>query len=113
MVEIDQSKKMSMGDLDLREEGRARPEPNEELQKIHIRVVVEKFTFIGQGLLEAMQVDLMSLLRINSDLFTWAIEDMLGIDLRVICHKLAIDPKVQPVVQKQRKLEMEKPKVAM
>ena len=36
MVEIDQGRRMNMRDLDFREEGRARLEPNDELQKIQI-----------------------------------------------------------------------------
>ena len=97
MVETDQNKKMNMRDLDPREEGRVRPEPNDEFQKIQIGAVVEKFTFIGRGLSEAMNVGLMTLLRRNSEIYAWAPKDMLGIDSKVICHKLAIDPKVQPV----------------
>ena len=37
---------MNTKDLDLREERRARPEPNDELQKIQIGMLPEKFTFI-------------------------------------------------------------------
>ena len=36
MVKVDQPTKMNMKDLDPREEGRARPEPNDKLQKIQI-----------------------------------------------------------------------------
>ena len=71
-----------------------RLEPNDELQKILISEVVEKFTFIGQELLEAMKAELASLLQTNLDLLAWAPEDMLEIDPKVICHRLAIDPKV-------------------
>ena len=46
MVEVDRSRKMNMRDLDPREERRARPNPNDELQKIQIGVTLEKFTFI-------------------------------------------------------------------
>ena len=35
------------------------------------------------------------------------------IDLRVICHRLGIDPKVRPVTQKKRKLESKKYKTIM
>ena len=44
-----------MRNLDPREEGRARPEPNDELQKIQIGMELEKFTFIRQELLEGMK----------------------------------------------------------
>ena len=49
----------------------------------------------------------------NANLFAWTPKDMPGIDSKVICHKLAIDPKVRPVSQKTRKLGMEKQKAAM
>ena len=92
-METDQNK-MNMRDLDPREEGRVRPEPNDELQKIQIRAVAEKFMFIGQELPEVMKAKLTNLLRRNSDFFTWALEYMPRIDSQVICYRLAIDPKV-------------------
>ena len=112
MVEADQSIKMNMRDLDPREEGRARFEPNDELQKIQIRITPQKFTFIRRELLEAMKAELINLLQRNSDLFAWAPKDMPGINSRIICHKLAIDSKVRPVSQKKKKLGMEKQKAA-
>ena len=55
-----------------------------------------------------MKAELTDLLRRNANLFAWAPEDMPEIHLRVICHKLAIDPKVLPVSQNKRKLGMGK-----
>ena len=46
MVEIDQNKNMSMRDLDPREEGRVRPEPNDKAQKIQIGAAAKMFMFI-------------------------------------------------------------------
>ena len=94
MVEIDQGRKMDMRDVDPKEEGRARLEPNDDLQKIQIGIEAEKFTFIEQTLLETIKAKLASLLRSNLDLFAWSPEDMLRIDPRVICHRLVVDPKV-------------------
>ena len=74
---------------------------------------LKRFTFIGQSLLEALKAGLMSLLMRNLDIFMWALEDMPRINPRVICHKLAIDPKVQLMAQKKRKLRLEKQKAAM
>ena len=61
-----------MKDLDPREEGRMRPKPNNELQKIQIGAVPEKFTFIRQELRKAMKAEFIDLLRRNADLFPWA-----------------------------------------
>ena len=69
MVEIDQNKSTSIKNLDPREEGRTRPKLNDELQKIQIGVVAKMFTFIRQGLAEAMKVESMSLLRKNLNHF--------------------------------------------
>ena len=60
-----------------------------------------------------MKAELISLLQRNSNLFAWALNNMLGINPRIICHKLAIDPKVRPMSQKKTKLGVEKQKVAM
>ena len=108
MVEIDQNKNMSMRDLDPREEGRVRPEPNDKAQKIQIGAVAEMFMFIRWELPEAMKAELISLSRTNSDLSPSAPKDMFRIDSRVICHRLAIDPKVRPMAQKKKKLRLEK-----
>ena len=69
MVEIDQSKGISMRDLDPCEEGRARLEQSDEMEKVQIGPIVEKFTFIGRGLPKAMKAKLTNLLQKNLDLF--------------------------------------------
>ena len=43
MVEIDQPKKMNTKDMDPREKGRVRHEPNDELQKIQINGTQEVY----------------------------------------------------------------------
>ena len=72
MVEIDQPKKMNMRDLDPREEGTARLEPNNKLQKIQIGATSEKFTFIRRELRKAMKAELTDILQRFSYLFAWA-----------------------------------------
>ena len=104
-MEIDQSKSMSMRDLNPQEEVRARLEPNDELEMVHIGAVAEKFTFIGRGLPKTIKAELTGLLR-ELGSFCKGIR-------RYACHRLAIDPKVRPVAQKKRKLKLEKSKVAM
>ena len=59
---------MNVRNLDPREKGRARPEPNDELRKIHIGMMPKKFMFIKQELLEAIKAELIDLLRRNVDL---------------------------------------------
>ncbi|RDY09235.1 hypothetical protein CR513_06415, partial [Mucuna pruriens] len=40
----------------------------------------------------------------NQDAFVWPLEDMFGIDLDFLYHKLSITPGMQPVCQKMRRL---------
>ena len=40
-------------------------------------------------------------------------KDIPEIDLKAICHKLAIDPKIRLAIQKKRKFSLEKQKAAM
>jgi len=42
----------------------------------------------------------------NLDVFAWSPTDMPGIDPAIICHWLAIDPKVKLVKQKPRKMNV-------
>lgn len=49
-------------------------------------------------------------LKANIDLFSWQPYDMSGIDERVICHKLHIDPNHKPIKKKLRKTSPEKAK---
>ena len=94
MVETDQHMKMNMRDLDPRENGRVRPKANNELQKIQIGAVAKRLTFIGRELPEPMKPKLTYLFKRNADLFTWAPENMPRVDLKVISHRLEIEPKV-------------------
>ena len=49
-----------------------------------------------------MRTRLVQLLKENLDVFVWSHEDMSGISLKVIQHKLSVDPKMKPVQQKRR-----------
>ena len=46
--------------------------------------------------------DLAGFLRMNQDVFTWSHEDMPGIDLSVIVHRLNVNPASSPIRQKKR-----------
>ncbi|CAA0833865.1 Unknown protein, partial [Striga hermonthica] len=59
---------------------------------------------IGSRLPEPLKTELIKFLRENADVFAWTHEDMVGIDPKVACHRLQVDPTVKPVVQKRRKL---------
>ena len=54
--------------------------------------------------------DLASFLRMNQDVFTWSHEDMPGIDLSIIVHRLNVNPDSSPVRQKKRVFAQERDK---
>ncbi|XP_013607962.1 PREDICTED: uncharacterized protein LOC106314673 [Brassica oleracea var. oleracea] len=63
---------------------------------------------IGSKLTEGLRRRLIDFLRSNSDCFAWSHADMLGIDSKIIMHKLQVDPLHQPVRQKRRKFAHER-----
>lgn len=65
-------------------------------------------TKIETSLEVAEEENLIRFLQENSDLFAWAPSDMPGIDIKVACHHLAVNPSVKPVVQRKHKMGEEK-----
>lgn len=47
---------------------------------------------------------MIDLLKKNKKFFAWSVEQILGIDSRVACHKLDICPSAQHVKQKPRRI---------
>ena len=45
----------------------------------------------------------MDVLKEHVDVFAWTPEEMPGVDPNIICHRLNVDPKHKPVVQKKRR----------
>ncbi|KAL0405653.1 UNVERIFIED_CONTAM: hypothetical protein Slati_3879200 [Sesamum latifolium] len=90
----------------------AKVQPTEEL--LNIEVIPgspDKTTRIGSHLRGKTKEEIISCLRCNADIFTWAPQDLEGIDPKVITHHLNIDPGVKPVKQKKRHFGPEKDKV--
>lgn len=50
---------------------------------------------------------LVDFLRENTDTFAWKPDDMPGIDLEIITHKLNVNPKVKSIQQKSEKFPRE------
>ena len=57
----------------------------------------EKITRIGTSMEEKMKQDLVQFLRKSINVFAWSHEDMLGIDLSFITHRLNVYPSSKPV----------------
>ena len=81
--------------------------PMEELTEIHVdpnepsRVVK-----IGKGLKKELAQQFTEFLFLNQDVFAWTHTDMVGIHPKVMCHRLNINPRVKPVRQKRRALDV-------
>ena len=58
-------------------------------------------TRIGMTLSPEMRTRLVQFLKENLDVFAWSHEDILGISLKVIQHKLNVNPEKKPIQQRQ------------
>ena len=59
-------------------------------------------TRIGTTLSPEMRMRLVQFLKENLDVFAWSLEDMPGISLKVIQHRLNVNPKKKPVQQRRQ-----------
>ncbi|XP_077232461.1 uncharacterized protein LOC143869789 [Tasmannia lanceolata] len=62
----------------------------------------ERLIKIGSTLGDSIREELVQFLRKNADIFAWTLDDMPGIDPKVIVHKLSVDPTCKPIKQKRR-----------
>ena len=60
-----------------------------------------KVTKIGLGLDSTLKDKIVEFPKQNLDIFAWTYKDMLGIDNKVIEHRLNVDPTRKPVQQKR------------
>ena len=58
---------------------------------------------VGSRLTGGLRRRLIDFFWSNSDCFAWSHADMPGINLKIIMHKLQVDPLHQPIRQKRRK----------
>ncbi|CAI9762903.1 unnamed protein product [Fraxinus pennsylvanica] len=81
----------------------------EELEKFPVDPQdASKVLQVGKQLDEEIREELKNFIRQNSDIFAWRHEDMIGIDPKVSCHHLQIDPGYTPHRQKRRALNAER-----
>ena len=92
-------------------ERRVVAEPTEVLEDVLLQENdPEKFTKIGTSMKEKVKKDLIQFLRKSVDVFAWSHDDMLGIDLNVITHRLNVYPSSKPVRQKKKVFAPERDK---
>ena len=65
-------------------------------------------TRIGTFANSPVRQALTTFLRENQDVFTWSHEDMSGIDLSIIVHRLNVSPSFPPIRQKKRVFAQER-----
>ena len=89
-------------ELDMRDEVNTRPEPSKELEPIQLDDHLEHLAYVDYKLAKDLKSLLIRFLKQNRDVFTWKQEDMGGIDLAIITHRLNVSPSFKPVKQKRR-----------
>ena len=85
------------------EERRVVAEPTKLLEDIPLDVNnPKKYIRVGANMEGKIKQDIVQFLKKNIDVFAWSHEDMPGIDLSVITHRLNIYPSSKLVRQKKR-----------
>ena len=67
----------------------------------------EKLVKISKGFSEEERRKLIALLREYNDVFAWSYQEMLGLSLSLVTHKLKLDPNARPVKQPRRKYHLD------
>ncbi|XP_062075329.1 uncharacterized protein LOC133779374 [Humulus lupulus] len=80
-------------------------EPVEELEEIVVMEEPLQKLKVGKNLQDVTKKKLVRFLKDNLDVFSWSHEDMVGIDLAIMCHHFNIAPEARPVRQKRRALD--------
>nr|XP_025638546.1 uncharacterized protein LOC112733717 [Arachis hypogaea] len=97
-----------LADLDARQDGQPRPEPEGDMEKLQIGQTKDEYTFINRNLPYDLKEDLSQFLKQNRDLFAFTPADMPGIDPDFMSHQLAVNPKAKPVAQRRRKMSADR-----
>ena len=67
----------------------------------------EKLVKISKSLSKEERGKLVALLREYKDVFAWSYQEMLGLSLNLVTHKLKVDPDAKPVKQWSRKFRLD------
>jgi len=79
-----------------------RPEPTREVRELEIN---GKRFKLGASFGKELEDKIAEVILKNMSAFAWSSTDMLRIHPNFLCHRLTMDEKVRPVVQKQRKFK--------
>ena len=93
------------------EEQRTMAELVEELEEVTLdESRPERTTRMGTLARQPIRQALTSFLKMNQDVFAWSHDNMPGIDLLVIVHRLNVNPTSSPIQQKKRVFAPERDK---
>ena len=85
------------------DEGHRLVEPTEELEIVVLDdKKPHKTTSIGTKMDGGLRESLIKFLKSNLDVFAWTHDDMPDIEPSAICHKLNVNPSIQPIKHKRR-----------
>jgi len=65
---------------------------------------------VGTGMTAPIRQDLITLLEEYQDIFVWSYQDMPGLDLDIVQHRLPLNPGYSPVKQKLQRM---RPKMSL
>ncbi|VFQ71586.1 unnamed protein product, partial [Cuscuta campestris] len=84
-------------------EARPSAEPAEEVEEVPLDPQVpERRVKVGATLTTSQRMRLVEVLAAYRVIFAWGPGDMPGVDPKIICHRLAVNPESRPVKQKKR-----------
>ncbi|VFQ79051.1 unnamed protein product [Cuscuta campestris] len=90
-------------------EARPSAEPAEEVEEVPLDPQVpERKVKVGATLTTSQRMRLVEVLAAYRVIFAWGPGDMPGVDPKIICHRLAVNPESRPVKQKKRFLSSER-----
>ncbi|VFQ88365.1 unnamed protein product, partial [Cuscuta campestris] len=88
---------------------RPKAEPAEEVEEVSLDPQTpERKVKVGASLIGSQRKRLVGVLSAYRMIFAWGPGDMPGVDPKVICHRLAVNPEARPVKQKKRFLSSER-----
>ncbi|XP_052177499.1 uncharacterized protein LOC127791555 [Diospyros lotus] len=83
--------------------------PTDELEDVIVSSLnVKRRLQVGKGLSLEVKSQLTKFLKANLDVFAWNHEDMVGIDSRILQHRLNINPNHKPVRQRRKPMMTER-----
>ncbi|VFQ92732.1 unnamed protein product [Cuscuta campestris] len=90
-------------------EARPKVEPAEEVEEVPLDLQIpERKVKVGASLTTSQRRRLVDVLAAYRVIFAWGPGDMPGVDPKIICHRLAVNPESRPVKHKKRFLSSER-----